>query len=385
MFLDKTIERNGRLVRWAFDAHRLGLVQPDSFIVDVDAFKRNAKAILDEATRHSMKLFFMLKQIGRNPYLARLLQNMGYDGAVVVDFREAEVMMANSIRIGNVGHLVQIPDSMIARIVGYGVDNITVYSLEKARRIDEEAGRLGKKQDILIRVYSDEDMIYSGQTAGFDLNCLESVMESLSSFKNIRIAGVTSFPCFLYDGREGDIMPTRNLETVLKAVGILETAGYGDLLVNTPSTTSVRTIGKMVRYGGNCGEPGHGLSGTTPLHAVSDQPEIPAVVYLSEVSHCFQERAYAFGGGHYRRSHVRSALVGKSFDGASRLEVIPPSDESIDYHFGLSGEAAVGDGVVMAFRFQTFVTRSDVVLVEGFDDGEARIVGVYDSLGRSRV
>lgn len=384
MFLDKTIERNSGLVRWTFEAHRKALVNPDSFIVDVDAFKSNAKAILDKAARHSMKLFFMLKQIGRNPYLADILQKMGYDGAVVVDFKEAEVMMENSIHIGNIGHLVQIPDSMIRQVVEYGVDNITIYSLEKARRIDEEARRLGKTQNVLIRVYSDEDMIYSGQTAGFDLESLDKVVENLESLCNLRIAGVTSFPCFLYDEKECDIVPTRNLATVMEAARMLENAGYQDLLVDTPSTTSVRTIGKMVHYGGNCGEPGHGLSGTTPLHAVSDQPEIPSVVYLSEVSHCFRGHAYAFGGGHYRRSHVRTALVGDSFENATRLGVIPPTDESIDYHFGLSGEAGVGDCVVMAFRFQAFVSRADIVLVEGLESGRARIVGVYDAFGRCK-
>ena len=37
-------------------------------------------------------------------------------------------------------------------------------------------------------------------------------------------------------------------------------------------------------------EPGHGLTGTTPLHAVEDLPETPAVVYLSEVSHLIGAR-----------------------------------------------------------------------------------------------
>ena len=69
---------------------------------------------------------------------------------------------------------------------------------------------------------------------------------------------------------------------------------------------------------------------------------------------------------------------------AKMLKVIPPCDESIDYHFGISKECRVGDTVVMAFRFQIFVTRSDVVLVEGISKGEPRIIGVYDSLGRKK-
>ena len=32
-------------------------------------------------------------------------------------------------------------------------------------------------------------------------------------------------------------------------------------------------------------EPGHGLTGTTPLHARTALPERPAMLYLTEVSH----------------------------------------------------------------------------------------------------
>ena len=384
MFLEKLIERNSRLVEFAVREHQAGRILPDSYIVDVDAFKENAEAILAEAGKHSFKLYFMLKQLGRNPYLASLLQDMGYDGAVAVDFKEACVMMENGIRLGNVGHLVQIPDSMISKVVAYGAENITVYSEEKIRRINDEAGKLGKTQGILIRVVSDNDYIYPGQTAGFDLSELPSLVEFIRALGNIRINGVTSFPCYLYSKESGDIEPTENLRTVLKAEEILISLGYGDLVINTPSTTSVRTIQRMAECGGNCGEPGHGLTGTTPLHAASDEPEIPAVLYLTEVSHSFKGDAYAYGGGHYRRSHMENALVGRSAQSLRHMSVTPPSMDSIDYHFTLSGKAEVGETVVTAFRFQVFVTRSDVVLVEGLSEGKGRIAGVYDSLGRRK-
>ena len=384
MFLDKTMERNSPLIEYAVSAHQKGLILPDSFILDVDTFTENAEAILKEARKHSFTLYYMLKQVGRNPYLARILENMGYDGAVVVDFRESERMMESHLRIGNVGHLVQIPDALIDSVVSYGVENITIYSLEKARRINECAKASGKVQDILIRVYSPDDMIYPGQTAGFSMDHLEDTVRELESLTNLRINGITSFPCYLYDEKEDDIMPTNNLHTVLEAVRLLEQKGYGDLIINTPSTTSVTTIGKMVEHGGNCGEPGHGLSGTTPLHARRNQVERPAVVYLSEVSHNFERMAYAYGGGNYRRGHVRNALVGSSYNTMEKYKVSPPSDESIDYHFGLNKEAKVGESVIMAFRFQMFVSRSDLVLVEGLKRGNARIAGVYDSLGRRK-
>lgn len=385
MFLDQTMKRNKALVETAFDLHRCGQILPDSYVIDVDSFLANARQILDKAREHDMKLYFMLKQVGRNPYLAKELVKMGYPGAVVVDFREAQVMMDHHIPIGNVGHLVQIPEAMVKSVTAYGPEVITVYSADKIRTINRAAGELGKKQGIMLRVFSENDMIYSGQTAGLRLDELEAAADFVErGCPHVEIKGVTSFPCYLYHEEAGDIRPTNNLETVLMAASMLIRRGYQNLIINTPSATCSQTIGKMAADGGNCGEPGHGLSGTTPMHMYQDMEEIPSVVYVSEISHNFMGRAYCYGGGHYRRSHVARALIGSEFAQTETVAVIPPADESIDYHFGLAKECGVGDTVIMSFRFQIFVTRSDVVLVRGIRDGKPEIVGVYDSLGRKK-
>ncbi|STG50716.1 alanine racemase like protein [Escherichia coli] len=49
----------------------------------------------------------------------------------------------------------------------------------------------------------------------------------------------------------------------------------------------------------------------------------------------------------------------------------------------LAGEFPVSSAVVLCFRTQIFVTRSDVVLLSGIHRGEPEIVGRYDSLGNS--
>ena len=385
MFVEQTRKRNRELVDAAFYFHQSGQLLPDSYLIDVDAFCENGKKILAEAKKHDFRMYFMLKQVGRNPYLAKKLIELGYDGAVTVDFKEALTMLEHEIPIGNVGHLVQVPTAMMEKIVAYAPEVMTVYSLDKVYAIDRAAGRLGKKQGILLRVFGENDMIYSGQTAGFTLDEMkEAVLEIKENCPNIVIAGVTSFPCYLYKEEIGEIAATENLHTLLAAKERLEELGYHDLIINTPSATCVKTVDMMVRLGGNCGEPGHGLTGTTPLHAVSDQPEIPSMVYVSEISHNFLGKAYCYGGGHYRRSHMSHALVGKDERTARMLTVLAPSDESIDYHFGLSEQCEVGETVVMAFRSQIFVTRSDVVLVEGISSGRPKIVGVYDSQGRKK-
>ena len=385
MFLNQTIRRNRELAETAFMLHQEGRILPDSYVVDVDAFLENARRLLHKAEENHIKLYFMLKQIGRSPYLAKALVELGYSGAVVGDYREGLVMMRHNIPIGNVGHLVQVPGALIKNMVAYGPEVMTVYSREKIMEIQAAAAELGRRQALMLRVYGDFDMIYSGQTAGFHLDELkETAIWIKTECPQLEIKGVTSFPCYLYDETAGDVLPTRNLETVKCAVEILKTCGVDVTLVNTPSATCCHTIDKMVEFGGNCGEPGHGLSGTTPMHAEHDLEEIPAVVYVSEVSHNFMGNAYCFGGGHYRRSHVKHVLVGKSLKDSRDLTVIPPTDESIDYHFGISEECTVGDTAVMAFRFQIFVTRSDVALVKGIRKGCPEIIGIYDSQGRKK-
>ena len=117
MFLDTLKRRNEKLINTAFQFHQKGYVMPDSYIIDVDTFSDNAKKILKEAEKHNIKLYYMTKQIGRNPYLAKKLEEIGYSGAVVVDFKEAELFINHNLKIGNVGHLVQIPKNMIEKVV----------------------------------------------------------------------------------------------------------------------------------------------------------------------------------------------------------------------------------------------------------------------------
>lgn len=386
MFIEQTLQKNEELVKAAFTLHQEGKLLPDSYLVDMDSLVENAKKILEAGKKEQIKLFFMLKQLGRNPYIGKKLVELGYEGAVAVDFREAQVLMKAGIPIGNVGHLVQVPDALIGKLVSFAPQVITVYSFDKLKKIDEAAREAGVIQGVLLRVYNPGDVLYSGQTAGFSLEEFPGLLTSiLGNLRYIRIRGVTSFPCYLYDEEQRDIMPTNNLKTVKKAAELLKAAGIKADVINTPSATCTRTIEKMKEWGGNCGEPGHGLTGTTPFHAFCEAKERPSVVYVSEISHNFLGKAYCYGGGYYRRSHVKHVLVGRELEGARKLQVIPPSDESIDYYFGISKECRVGDTAVMAFRYQMFVTRSDVVLLEGISSGHPEIIEIYDSMGNRKV
>lgn len=383
MFLEKTIERNRELVQAAFKLHKEGVIIPDTYVIDLDTLIQNAKKLKDEADKYGIKLYFMTKQIGRNPLICKEFMKLGYDGAVVVDFKEAEVMIDNGIKIGHVGHLVQIPKALIEKVVKSRPDYITVYSIEKAKEINEVCERLNIKQNIMLRVLGENDNLYSGQYGGFKLNELKSIGSELVKLKNLNLAGVTSFPCFLFDEESNEIKRTNNIDTIKEAKEILEKEFNIKIeQLNMPSATCVNSIKKIHEEGGTHGEPGHGLTGSTPYHKFNDGDELPSMVYVSEVSHNLLDRAYCYGGGHYRRSHMENALVGTDVDNSKMIKVIPPTDESIDYHFELSENCNVSDTVIMAFRTQIFVTRSNVALVKGIKIGKPEIVGIYDSQGR---
>lgn len=379
MFLDLVNRRNRSLVDFAVKLHQDGEILPDTYVVDLDAVIQNAKYMSEIANKENVELYYMLKQIGRNPFIARALaENTDIKKAVVVDYKEALRMMEEGLSLGNVGHLVQIPDALLEKIISYGTDYITVYSLEKVQQIIRVANRLKKHQKLLLKVIEKGDNIYDGQYGGFHLSDLDEVIAIVKESEWVEIGGLTSFPCFLFDGKE-NIIPTNNMKTVKKAKEILEKEGIQPIL-NMPSATCSVTIPEIRKLGGHQGEPGHALTGTTPLHAVLDLPEIPALVYVSEISHNLDGHSYFYGGGYYRRGHFENVEVVNG-DNVVFDTVLPLKDESIDYYIETKNEHRVGATVIGSFRTQIFVTRSDLAIVSGLQSGEPHLIGIYDSLG----
>ena len=89
-------------------------------------------------------------------------------------------------------------------------------------------------------------------------------------------------------------------------------------------------------------EPGSALIGETPWHAANDGNERPAMVYVTEVTHELDGRAYTLGGGFYARSRMRSALVFGDGDPVEAAVIELPAAE-IDYYGALqlpAGERA---------------------------------------------
>jgi predicted amino acid racemase len=390
VFLDFLRRRNPALLDCAAGLVADGAIEPDTYVIDLDAVEQNADRLLRAAADAGIFLYFMSKQVGRNPEVARrvLARRVSagprgrFAGMVAVDWREALTLQAAGLPVRHVGHLVQIPDRSIDSILDMEPEAITVYSLEKASSIARAARERGRVQGLLLRVSDAGDLTYPGQEGGFSPDAAVEAATAIGELEGARFAGLTSFPCFLYDPDRGAATATRNARTLSRTAALIRNRlGVDCPQVNMPSCTSIGTLPAIAALGGTHGEPGHSLTGTNPDNPESADPLIPALVYATEVSHCFEYRSLCFGGGHYRRSHVTTALVGAP--GAyTEAAVLQPECEAIDYHFSLAGTFPVGTPVLMAFRTQIFVTRSRVALVEGLSAGKPALVGTWDSQGR---
>src|SRR5699024_3553153 len=152
MFLKRLMKTNPQLVQTAFEYHRKGLINPNTYILDLDTIIENTEALLDAANENSINLYMMTKQIGRNPLVAKKIAEAGMAKAVVVDPWEALTLGKAGVKLGNVGHLVQIPNNMLEEIIKLSPEVITVFSLEKAKEVSQVSKKLGVVSKLLLRV-----------------------------------------------------------------------------------------------------------------------------------------------------------------------------------------------------------------------------------------
>ncbi len=377
MFLDKLIKENQLLIDYSLMMHKQGVFLPDTYVIDIDQVIENAKRILNECGS-DITPYFMLKQLGRNPYIAKKLINLGYSGAVAVDFKDVITLMENDIPIRHVGHLVQIPSKLIQMVLEYGVEFITVYSYEKAAEISKVAKKLNITQKLFVKIYSSKEHLYNGQYSGFHKNEAIRQIKEINILPNVQVEGLTTFPAFIYSQDKDDVVETENLHALLQVKDELQKENIHISEVNLPSSNCVYNIPLAKSYGATSVEPGHGLSGTTMLHQDHSLDEKISYLYLSEVSHTFDSDSYVYGGGFYARGNLSKALV--TVD-KKPVKAYPLSPESIDYHLQIEGIHKTGSPVIMCFRTQMFVTRSQIALVEGLHSKAPKIVGIYNTQG----
>lgn len=392
MFLDVLRRRNPRLIEAAIHLHQEGRLPANAYVIDTDAVEANARIIRDTADRHGLKVFAMTKQMGRNASFCEAVRRGGVDEAVAVDMECARATHRAGLGLGHLGHLVQVPRAEAAAAARMKPRYWTVFNDEKAAEADSALKAAGHDGRLLARIQAEGDTFYRGHEGGFPAADIVEVAERIDRLREGRFAGITTFPAQLFDAATRKIEPTHNTGTLRRAADALAATGRRDIEINAPGTTSSVMIPALAEVGATQCEPGHGLTGTTPLHALEDLPEVPTVVYLSEVSHLHGGRAYCFGGGLYIDpvfpDYDVKAIVSREPTSATSalrsVEIPPPA--AIDYYgmIDASGSTAprVGDSVVFGFRAQAFVTRAYVVGVSGLASGAATVEAIHDAYGR---
>ncbi|MCG7504101.1 alanine racemase [Mesorhizobium retamae] len=394
MFLDVLRRRNPAFIEVAMALHQQGKIPANAYVLDLDTVERNARLLSDEATRLGLKTFAMTKQVGRSSSFCQAVKRGGVDRAVAVDMACARATHKAGLKLGHLGHLQQVArHEAAAAAKTFSPDYWTVFNDSKAQEAAAGAKAAGYTQDLLARIRAEGDTFYRGHEGGYDAADIAVVADRLDTLDGGRFAGITTFPALLFNHATRKVLPTHNLSTLSKAAETLAKSGRKDIEINAPGTTSAVMLQALADAGATQCEPGNGLHGTTALHVMEDLPELPAVLYLTEVSHLSGGKAYCLGGGFYIDPifpdyDVRALVSAEPTVASAALrsvEVPPPS--AIDYYamIDAAGSSAPkpGDTAVFGFRGQAFVTRAFVVGVSGISKGQPKVETIENGFGET--
>lgn len=400
-YTDNLVRRNPGLIEYSAELHQKNLIPVGTYVLDLDAHVRNAASMIHEAKNRGVKLYYMTKQINRNPLVAHAVLNTGFEGAVAVEPQELRSLVRYGVKIGHAGHLVNVPESEIDFVLKVARPQvITVFNIEKAKMISGRAAKLGIKQDLLVRPMNARDVSYPYMEGGVAEADAVKLIKDIDALPNVRVAGITSFPCMLYDVKAKRPTFTPNIDTLMRVAHEAEKNGLELTQINTPPCCITKTIPLYAEKGSTHLEPGLGVSGMAAWHCMEPDvhPEVPAGVYVTEISHFVDQYAYVYGGGfnyieifemaYDGESYIPSqstlkmkALVGRTPKGVFENQVDAEHFHGIiDYHAKLwsNPSVRVGDTVVYGFRTQMFVTRGQVAVVSGLSENNPRLVGLFD-------
>ena len=309
-------------------------------MIDLDAVEANARALRAEADRHGLKLFAMTKQMGRNGSFCAALRRGGIDKAVAVDMECARACRRAGLEIGHIGHLVQVPraeaDAAASLVAGL-LDGLQLREGGGGRCGGDDSGAAGRICWPASRPRATAS-IAATRAASKPPTCFAVAdrLDDLAGGTLRRHHHVSGAPLRCGGARDqADAEPDDARKGPPKRWPAR--AGSG-IEINAPGTTSSVAMQALADAGATQVEPGHGLTGTTPLHALEDLPELPAVVYVTEVSHLHHGEAYCFGGGLYIDpvfpDYQVKAVVAREPTSAERalrnVEIPPPA--AIDYY-----------------------------------------------------
>lgn len=392
MFLDILIRRNPGFIEAAQALHQQGTIPPNSYVLDLDAVERNARYFATEAGKLGLKTFAMTKQVGRHSGFCQAAMRGGIEKSVAVDLDCAVACHRAGMKTGHLGHLVQVPRGDADFAAGQlRPDFWTVFSDDKAREAARAAHNAGRVQNLLARIQTRGDTFYRGHEGGFAADDIRAVADRIDALEGAAFAGITTFPALLFDQKTRKVIATPNLQTLARAREALAAAGRGAIEVNAPGTNSSIVLPALAEAGATQCEPGNALHGTTPLHAVEDLPEDPAVLYLTEVSHHHGGSAFCFGGGLYidpvfPKYDVRALVSSQPTTAPNALASVEiPDYSAIDYYGMIDATGPnrpkTGDTVIFGFRGQAFVTRANIVGISGVATGTPAVTTIENIFG----
>ena len=119
----------------------------------------------------------------------------------------------------------------------------------------------------------------------------------LQGLDNVRVVGATSYPTTTFSIVNKTHQLSGQFLTTMKVVERMQKElGVEVEQVNAPGRNSVPTMACVAEGGGTHVEPGQSFLGTLPAMAFEwDSPELPAVAYVTGISHNFAGHAIAFG------------------------------------------------------------------------------------------
>jgi predicted amino acid racemase len=280
---------------------------------------------------------------------------------------------------------------------------MTVYSVEKAAQIAAAARRLDVVQPLLLRTNGPEDIMMPTAVGGFEEKDTVEAARQIMAMPGVSVEGITTYPAIRYDVRTHEWGFTPNFDTLLRVRDALrERLGVEIRQVNAAGNTCVSTMRMLVEAGASHGEPGHAFVGSNPGHAFRDLEEIPAQVYVTEVSHFWGGSAYAYGTGLIANPTIgiwNSPLyeslygaIGPRADALMDNQVLvePPhyvNSDPANYMYCRIKPArkvsiGVGDTLVLGMRTQLYkMTSARAAVVDGIQSGSPRLLGLFDRTG----
>jgi predicted amino acid racemase len=404
--LETAIRRNPDMIRTAAELHITGEIPVNTYLIDLDTVKHNAEIIKKEVDKAHVTAYLCAKQIGRNPLVCKAIVDSGIGKAIALDIEGIKALNRYRIPIAHVGHFGQIPTSEIRYVLEkVNPEVITVFSFEKAKQISDIASKLGRTQDLLVKILAKPYHVRNPVPGGFTTNESISIARRINQLDGVKVVGVTTYPACDFDIRSKEYALSANFVSMMNSARELKRElGIEIQQINAAGRNCVQTTAILGASGATHIEPGHAFTGTLPDMAFYDASEIPAVCYVSEISHMVQDLPLMFADSmmttamigsiknvvDYERIHT---VVGTDPDTIiqNKVPAVPQeywhNDATWHMYCALlpehNAKLNVGDTVVAAFRPQIYRAPGSarVAVVSGIQRKKPKLLGLFDRSG----